>query len=575
MLSRLTTTAKSAKAWLPLALLGVLAMGSWMAWTAFAASGPATPTITQSPANPTNATIASFKYSSAGATSYQCKLDAALVFTACPASGITYPVLPLLALPPGSHTFQVRAVDTKGNTSGAASYTWVIDTGAPTLSSIVRTDPNPTKANPLRWTVTFSEPVKNLATSNFALVTGGLGGSAPSISTVTPLGSAPASAWTVTASTAGTTAGNAGSIGLNLTSMGTIKDAAGNDLAGSVPRIGEAYIFDTTAPTTAGVTIVRSAATPTKDPSVTWTVTFGEPVNGGTASNFALVATGLSGSPAVTAVSGSGTTRIVTASTGSGSGTLQLRLSTTSAISDLAGNALTGTVPVNGATYDIDRTAPPVVFTSKPPDPSGVSSSTFAWTSSPATDVDHYECSTENGAFSTQVQSEGGSPRPCTSPLTYVVKTTNNGQHQFAVRAFDHLGNVTEISYSWKVAAGSIQNFTISGNAIGLLFPGAAARTVAVTLTNPNSVPIFVTDLQVAITGNSKSASGCATADNYVVTQSGVSATTPVQIPAGASVTLPAQGASAPNIAMPNLASNQDACKNAALTLGYTGSAHS
>jgi hypothetical protein len=579
MISRLTTTAKSARAWMPLALLGVLAMGCWAAWTAFAASGPPTPTITSAPANPTTSTSATFTYTSAGATAYQCKLDSALIFTPCSSSGITYPVLPLLGLAPGSHTFQVQAIDKQGHTSSPASYTWVIDRTAPTVSSIVRADANPTKATQLRWTVTFSEPVKNVTTSNFTpLATSGLGGAAPTVTSATPSGTSPSATWTVTASTAGTTGTNSGSIGLNLTSKGTIKDAAGNDLAGGVPVTGQAYTFDTTAPTTGAVTITRNAGTPTNAGLVSWTVTFGEPVNGAGAANFSLTATGLAGTPAITAVAGSGTTRTVTASTGtgtpSGSGTLQLKMSSSTGISDLAGNALTGALPVNGATYTIDKLAPPVAFATKPSDPSSVSTSTFTWTSQPpASDFDHFECSTENGAFSTQVPSEGGSPQPCATPLTYVVRTTNNGQHQFDVRAYDHLGNFTQITYSWKVAAGSIQNFSMSGNAIGQLFPGAPSKTIAVTLTNPNSVPIFVTNVQVAVASNSNA--GCSSSANFEVTQSDVSDTTPVQVPANGAVTLPAQGVSAPRIAMPNLNVNQDVCKNATLQLSYTGSAHS
>jgi hypothetical protein len=580
MISRLTTTAKSAGAWMPLALLGVLALGSWTAWTAFAApTGPPTPTIGSKPANPTNSSTATFTYTSAGATNYQCKLDSALIFTPCPTSGITYGST-LLPLSPGSHTFQVLAVDNKGKASSPASYTWVIDKTAPTVSSIVRADANPAKATSLRWTVTFSEPVRNVATGNFALVTSGLTGTAPTVSAVAPSGTAPSSTWTVTASTTGTTGTNNGTIGLNLTSKGSIQDAATNPLAGSVPITGEAYNFDTTAPTTSGVTITRSSANPTKAASVSWTVTFPEAMSGGSAANFSLVATGLSGTPAITAVTGAGTTRTVTASTGtgtpSGSGTLQLRLSSACGLTDLAGNALTGALPVSGPTYAVDKLAPPLALTSKPPDPNSVSTSTFTWTSLPAAaDFDHYECSTENGPFSTQVQSQGGSPQPCTSPLTYVVGTTNNGQHQFDVRAYDVLGNFTQVTYTWKVAVGSGQNFTMTGNAVDQLFPGAAARNIAVTLTNPNSVPIFVTEVLVTITGNSKSASGCVTADNFDLTQSDVSSTTPVQVPANGSVTLPAQGVSAPRIAMPNLNVSQDACKNASLTLSYTGSAHS
>ena len=41
------------------------------------------------------------------------------------------------------------------------------------------------------------------------------------------------------------------------------------------------------------------------------------------------------------------------------------------------------------------------------------------------------------------------------------------------------------------------------------------------------------------------------------------------------SVTLPAQGGTAPTLQMVETGSAQDACKGANLTLGYTGSAHS
>jgi hypothetical protein len=252
---------------------------------------------------------------------------------------------------------------------------------------------------------------------------------------------------------------------------------------------------------------------------------------------------------------------------------LQLKLVRASAISDLAGNALIGALPVSGQTYTIDRLAPPVAFTTKPADPSSVSTSQFSWTSQPASDVDHFECATENGAFSTQVPSQGGPAKPCVSPLSYVVATSNNGRHQFGLRAYDHAGNFIQITYSWKVAAGSTQNFAISGNAVGLLYPGAPAQVIALKLTNPHSVAILVTDAQVTVA--SSSSAGCGPATNVAVTQSDVSATNSVQIPAGASVTLPTQRVAAPTIRMLNLTTNQDACKNATFSLSYDGSAHS
>ncbi|MEA2185176.1 MAG: trimeric autotransporter adhesin [Solirubrobacteraceae bacterium] len=573
MISRLTMTAKSARAWMALALLGVLALSGWAAWTALAASAPPTPTISSSPANPTNATSVTFNYSSSSATGFLCKLDASASFTTCPTAGITY-----AGLASGSHTFRVQAVDQNGHASSAASYSWVIDRTAPTFSSIVRADATPTKSNPLRWTVTSSEPVKNVTTSNFTpLVTSNLGGTSPTVTAVAPSGSAPSSIWTVTASTSGTTGSNSGSIGLNLTGNATIQDAAGNALGASVPMTGQQYTFDTTPPTTSGVSIVRNAGSPTNAASVSWTVTFGEAVSGVVAANFSLAASGLSGAPTITGLTGSGTTRTITASTGtgtpSGSGALQLKLVRASAISDLAGNALIGALPVSGQTYTIDRLAPPVAFTTKPADPSSVSTSQFSWTSQPASDVDHFECATENGAFSTQVPSQGGPAKPCVSPLSYVVATSNNGRHQFGLRAYDHAGNFIQITYSWKVAAGSTQNFAISGNAVGLLYPGAPAQVIALKLTNPHSVAILVTDAQVTVA--SSSSAGCGPATNVAVTQSDVSATNSVQIPAGASVTLPTQRVAAPTIRMLNLTTNQDACKNATFSLSYDGSAHS
>ena len=137
----------------------------------------------------------------------------------------------------------------------------------------------------------------------------------------------------------------------------------------------------------------------------------------------------------------------MTASDGSGTpsngspGTLQLNLSNTSGISDQASNALAGTFNGNGAVYQIDKSTPAPAFTSTPPNPSTTATSTFTWTEQES--GDHFLCSVENGAFQSTVPSDGGSPQPCSSPLTYNVFTTNNGVHQFAVEAVDALGNVS------------------------------------------------------------------------------------------------------------------------------------
>jgi hypothetical protein len=255
-------------------LLGVLAIAGIVAAIALAASAPPTPTITNGPANPTNSTSATFSFidSQSGVT-FQCSLDGS-AFTAC-----TSPK-PYGGLAGGSHTFRVQAV-ASNKTSSPASYSWVIDTTAPTLSSINRSDATPTKGNPLHWTVTFSEPVKNVAAVDFGLVTANLGGAAPSISSVSPSGPSPAASWTVTVSTTGTTGANNGSIELDLTSKGAspnqIQDAAGIVLATTPPVHGQAYTFDRTPPPAPTLTSTPPDPQSASDTAATFAWTDSEP----------------------------------------------------------------------------------------------------------------------------------------------------------------------------------------------------------------------------------------------------------------------------------------------------------
>ena len=77
-----------------------------------------------------------------------------------------------------------------------------------------------------------------------------------------------------------------------------------------------------------------------------------------------------------------------------------------------------------------------------------------------------------------------------------VVDSSNNGQHQFAVRAIDPAGNASApTTYKWKVDKGSPQLFTISGTVSNLQI--GVAKAIPVTLSNPNDVPIYVTALNV------------------------------------------------------------------------------
>jgi hypothetical protein len=221
---------------------------------------------------------------------------------------------------------------------------------------------------------------------------------------------------------------------------------------------------------------------------------------------------------------------------------------------DAAGNVSGST----SYTWTVDTLAPPPPsLTGYPSKSTTATTATFTFTDSePGV---RYECSVD------------GDWSVCTSPRTYA--GLDPDRHSFSVRAVDAVGNRSRsTSYAWTITRSTNRDFSISGNANALLYPGAPARPIVLTLSNPNSAAIYVTSLQVSVTASTSP--GCSPATNLALTQSSASSTAPVRVPAGGSVTLPVQGVSAPTIRMLNLPVNQDACKNARFSLGYSGSAH-
>ena len=226
---------------------------------------------------------------------------------------------------------------------------------------------------------------------------------------------------------------------------------------------------------------------------------------------------------------------------------------------DAAGN----TSPSTTWAWSIDSIAPSApVLTTKPTDPTFNATNTFAWT--PSESGLTFQCSLENGAWVT-----------CSTPYTWVIVTSNYGQHQFAVRAIDAAGNISAGTiYSFKYEKNlptSGLPFQISGSVSGLTL--GTYKPIFVTITNPNSVTIFVSALNVAVATDS-SPSGCTSSDNVDLLQSNVSTSLTVAVPANGSVSLPAQGAAAPQIRLRNLPTvNQDVCKGKSFALTYSGTA--
>src|SRR5262245_10753651 len=105
--------------------------------------------ITQKPSNPSNDTSPSFQFSASEPAGFQCKLDAG-AFAVC-TSPKAY------AAGDGAHTFTVRAIDPAGN-SGQATFSWTIDTVAPS-ASITAKPPDPSGVASAAFAFSASEQV--------------------------------------------------------------------------------------------------------------------------------------------------------------------------------------------------------------------------------------------------------------------------------------------------------------------------------------------------------------------------------------------------------------------------------
>lgn len=92
-------------------------------------TAPPAPTLTSSPPALTNSTTWNFTYSStdaaSGTASYDCRIDSGAWSIGC---GTNYNTGVLAG---GAHTFDVRAIDTAGNTSALTTYSWTIDAVLP------------------------------------------------------------------------------------------------------------------------------------------------------------------------------------------------------------------------------------------------------------------------------------------------------------------------------------------------------------------------------------------------------------------------------------------------------------
>jgi hypothetical protein len=254
-----------------------------------------------------------------------------------------------------------RGVALSGNVD-APVYT-VLKT-PPTVASITQVD-NPLTGNAtVSFNVTFTQAVKGLSASDFA-ITGGLQGT--SIVAITPTGTPTASGATSTYLVAVNTGSGDGSLGLNVVDNDTILNDLGVPLggagAGNGSFSGPTYSIIKSAPLVSSISLLN--ANPTASGTVSFLVTFNQDVAGVTLDAFrpAGYNSGLSNF-SLTQLTGSGSKYIVTATTGVGSGILGLNFVDNDAIVNglglpVAGKGI-GNGNFSGPVYMINRQPPRV-----------------------------------------------------------------------------------------------------------------------------------------------------------------------------------------------------------------------
>lgn len=238
-----------------------------------------------------------------------------------------------------------RAGNNPGAVSAAAGNTYTIDKTGPTISPATIASNNAvTTIATTGNTVTLSFTTTDTSGVQTPVVT--IAGRAATVS-------GGPTAWTASTTMLGTDTEGTVPFTIN------VSDALGNAATQRTTTTnGSSVTFD--RPPTAVITCSSPSAcdtgNPTKLASVSWLVTFSESVSGVTTSNFTL--SGSSSPASITGISGSGTTRTVTASTG-GDGTLALNLSANlSTIVDAGGNSPAAVSAAASNTYTIDKTAP-------------------------------------------------------------------------------------------------------------------------------------------------------------------------------------------------------------------------
>ena len=434
-------------------------VGAATAWTSFGGSDPdftvdstaPDTTITVNPTLLTNSSNASFSFTGndsggSGVASFQCQLDGG-GFSAC-TSPQSYS-----GLSDGSHTFQVRAIDSASNVDPTpASYTWTVDTTAP-AAPVVTT------------------PANGSVTSNSSPL---VSGTAEPSSTVTVY---------IDGSLVGTVpvdvSGNWNSPTAALSDGSHTVRAKATDAAGNTSPDSNTNTFtvDTVAPDT---TITANPTNPTNSSNASFSFTGNDSGGSGVASFQCQLDGG--GFSACTSPQNY-------AGLSDGNHTFQVRTI------DNAGNI--DPTPAS-YTWTVDTTAPDTSITTTPSHPSNNSNPAFTFTGNDSgSGVASFECQVDGGGFSA-----------CTSGSTF--GPLSDGSHTFNVRAIDNAGNTdaTPASYTWVIDA-STPDTTITATPTS----STNSSSASFTFTGSDTGGSGIASLQCQLDGGGFSA--CTSPQNY------------------------------------------------------------
>lgn len=163
---------------------------------------------------------------------------------------------------------------------------------------------------------------------------------------------------------------------------------------------------------------------------------------------------------------------------------------------------------------------------------------------------------------------DGAASEPCNRVVNFT--NLDFDKHCLRVRAVDAAGNQSETAATWCWSIVLHGGFPVSGTIPQLFAPGVSHR-LDLVIGNPYNFPIRVT--AVTITVAEDAATPCEERVNLIVEEPLAG---PVDVPRNSTQSLSQLGvasADRPLLTMPNLSTNQDACKGASFSLTYTGEA--